>query len=68
MTPTCETCRYWTGGGQDYWREEYGECRRFPPSAAEFNGQSRNRNTGRQFPILRPLDWCGEHQLKETVK
>ena len=61
--PRCETCRFYSEPD-----EGVGHCRRYPPTFFH-DPMTRNPNAdayNSAFPYTSELDWCGEHQPKET--
>ncbi len=57
---TCERCVYWTNESTV---PPHTFCHRFPPSFQRADGYHA------QWPITRPIDWCGEfsHRLREPI-
>lgn len=54
---TCGTCR---------WRDEFGYCRRMPPTAVWFRPRMGGDNSEYAlFPAVADEDWCGEWQPPE---
>lgn len=51
IKPTCGTCVYWQTCSPIKSKKVYGDCRRKQPI-----------DTEDLWPIVDPLDWCGEHQ------
>lgn len=69
----CENCLYSLHPGT-IGAEGFVMCRRFPPQVYQSdNDIARNpdglvtmtRQTLSQFPILRTIQWCGEHKMKK---
>ena len=66
MPVMCETCRFWRKT-RNAWVHS-GFCHRRAPSSAPSDAvqHGHDAETAR-WPLTRPLDWCGEHELtKET--
>ncbi len=76
MGEKCEGCRYWVGPLEEVGTEDYGRCRRYPPTTpsalllrlltqgrgaeAEFNHESA-------FPPVSAEEWCGEYAPRPTA-
>ena len=66
---TCETCRFWNSDGPDAPDAGgYGNCRRLPPSQAEFEEFTEGGAAWvGVWPATFKLDWCGEWQCNKTI-
>ena len=58
-TPRCRNCRFFMPDAEDP-EGNYGYCRRYPPTASDFNGH-----------VPQVVDhewWCGEHQPADATR
>ncbi len=63
--PSCGTCRFWRKRHSQTDADDWGECRRMPPTLPEI-GDEKLVIAG-IWPCTTSADWCGEWESSATI-